>query len=79
MSNRDEKYIETIGAELVLAGFSELATKLSEANRYGSTGGEIISNIGRVFMEIKRDEPELYKIIEYEANLFFERYRDSFT
>lgn len=56
-------------------GYKFLYEKMDKA-AYGSTGGEVVTNIGGVIFEIKTSYPEVYLLIRDPAEAYFVRYSE---
>jgi hypothetical protein len=73
--NESENIIAIIEDRLIGYEYHEIAKKIETAERTGSTGGEVITDIASILLDIKAENPRLYNLLDKEIKTFLDKYR----
>lgn len=60
--------IEEIKVVLFNHGYENISAEILDAQLVGGTGGEVLISVCSKLIQIKKNEPEIFKIIEFPAN-----------
>lgn len=64
--------LEIIYSKLEGNGYPDISADLYERQLSGATGGEVFDAVVSKLITIKRDQPEVYKVIKSEIDSFIE-------